>query len=200
MRMVLTGRSRLRTRIRRAGCATIEPMSTEERDPTNGDRRLDRGEFDTFLEGLDYPMFVVTAAVDGERAGCLVGFTSQVSIDPPRMLVCLSARNRTYRIAREAAVLAVHVLDRDEHDLAALFGGTSGDDTDTFARCTWRPGPSGVPLLEACPRRVVGRVLGQHPFGDHVGFLLEPSRVDVRSTADGLSYDEVQDVEPGHPA
>lgn len=31
---------------------------------------------------LDYPMFVVTVAAGGERAGCLVGFATQCSIDP----------------------------------------------------------------------------------------------------------------------
>jgi flavin reductase (DIM6/NTAB) family NADH-FMN oxidoreductase RutF len=174
-------------------------MSTETREPSGG-HRLDPSEFDAFVEGLDYPMFVVTTAAGEERAGCLVGFASQVSIDPPRMLVCLSIENRTYRVAREAKVLAVHVLDPDEHELAELFGGTSGDDTDKFARCSWRPGPSGVPLLEACPRRIVGRILDQAPFGDHVGFLLEPRRVEVRRMGEGLSYEEVQDLEPGHPA
>ena len=175
-------------------------MSTASSEPSGGTGRLDTDEFDAFVEGLDYPMFVVTAAAGDERAGCLVGFTSQVSIDPPRMLVCLSVQNRTYRVARRADVLAVHVLHPDEHELAELFGGTSGDDIDKFARCSWRAGPSGVPLLEACPRRIVGRVLEQDPFGDHVGFLLEPSRVEVLSTGEGLSYEEVQDLEPGHPA
>ena len=39
---------------------------------------------------LDYPMFIVTCADERERAGCLVGFATQCSIDPPRFLVCLS--------------------------------------------------------------------------------------------------------------
>ena len=71
---------------------------------------------DEFVAGFDYPMFVVTA-VDpgtGARAGCLVGFATQTSIEPFRFLVCLSRRNRTYRVARAATVLAVHVLDRPE--------------------------------------------------------------------------------------
>ena len=54
-------------------------------------------------------MFIVTAAFDWERAGCLVGFTSQVSISPPRMLICLSTQNHTYRLARLADMLALHV-------------------------------------------------------------------------------------------
>jgi flavin reductase (DIM6/NTAB) family NADH-FMN oxidoreductase RutF len=47
--------------------------------------------FEKLVSLLDYPMYVVTTRVDDESAGCLVGFTSQVSIGPPRFLVGLSA-------------------------------------------------------------------------------------------------------------
>ena len=59
---------------------------------------------DDFVAGLDYPVFVVTAASGDERDGCLVGFSTQTSIDPPRLLVCLSKANRTTRIARTSQV------------------------------------------------------------------------------------------------
>jgi flavin reductase (DIM6/NTAB) family NADH-FMN oxidoreductase RutF len=159
---------------------------------------VDTTEFDRFVEGLDYPMFVVTTAHEGRRAGCLVGFATQASIDPPRMLVCLSTTNHTYRLARGAGLLAVHVLDPAQEDLADLFGGVTGDDVDKFARCRWIAGPNGVPLLEDCPRKLVGRVLEQHPYGDHVGFLLDPVDLEVNGTGAGLSFDQVEDLEPGH--
>ncbi len=167
-------------------------------DPTR--EHLHTSEFDDFVDGLDYPMFIVTTASDGQQAGCLVGFTSQVSIDPPRMLVCLSVRNHTYRVAKHADMLAVHVLGPDQRDLAELFGETSGDDVDKFARCSWRPGPRNVPLLEDCPRRIVGRVLSRDSFGDHVGFLLEPTGIEVNSTGASLSYQQVDELQAGHPA
>ncbi|XRQ16232.1 flavin reductase family protein, partial [Actinomadura welshii] len=130
---------------------------------------------DRFVDGFDYPVFVVTTADPGTgtRAGCLVGFATQTSIEPFRFLVCLSRRNHTYRTAEAASVLAVHVLGRDEpqRELAALFGGETGDDTDKFARCSWRPGPEGVPLLTGAPRHLVGRILERVPLGDHIGFL-----------------------------
>lgn len=167
---------------------------------TSRDEKLDTAQFDAFVEGLDYPMFVVTAARGGERSGCLVGFATQASIDPPLMLVCLSTVNHTYAVARDAGVLAVHVLAPDQHDLAELFGSETGDEVDKFAECGWRPGPDDVPLLEDCPRLMVGRVLSQHPFGDHVGFLLEPVEVGASGQEPGISLEDVDDVEPGHPA
>jgi flavin reductase (DIM6/NTAB) family NADH-FMN oxidoreductase RutF len=159
--------------------------------------------FTELVAQLDYPMYVVTAAAHGERAGCLVGFGTQTSIHPARFLACISRKNHTLRVASEAEVLAVHFL-RDEpaeRELAELFGGETGDETDKFARSTWREGPSGVPLLEGIPNRFVGRVLGQLDLGDHVGFLLDPIADEERD--DGLAelgYQEAKGIKPGHPA
>ena len=98
--------------------------------------------FEGIVGDLEYPMFIVTArADDGEPLGCLVGFTTQSSIDPPRFIACLSHNNRTYRRGRDAAVLGVHAVPADAADLAELFGGETGDEVDKFARCAWHEGP-----------------------------------------------------------
>lgn len=157
-------------------------------------------EFNDFVAGLDYPMFIVTTAAGGHRAGCLVGFTTQSSIDPPRLLVCLSVENHTYQVAQQAGLLAIHVLDPAQQELAELFGGETGDEVDKFDRCHWTDGPGGVPLLEDCPRRLVGRILERHPLGDHTGFLLEPVSLEVEGTGPGLTFEQAKDIDAGHPA
>jgi flavin reductase (DIM6/NTAB) family NADH-FMN oxidoreductase RutF len=161
---------------------------------------LTSGQFSEFVDGLDTPLYVVTTTDGTELSGCLVGFATQTSIDPPRMLVCLSEQNHTLRVALGAQLLAVHRLDEDEHGLAELFGGETGDRTDKFARCTWRPGPGGLPLLEDTTH-VVGRILEHRSLGDHVGFLLEPVAAGGREPGpDPLTLRDVADVEPGHRA
>lgn len=152
------------------------------------------------VEGLDYPMFVVTTAQGDERAGCLVGFATQASLDPPRMLVCISVENHTERVAERASSLAVHVLNPDQHHLAELFGATTGDDLDKFARCAWRPGPGGEPLLSDAPRWMVGHILERRSFGDHVGYLLEPTASGGGGDTRALSFQQVRRLPPGHPA
>ncbi len=157
-------------------------------------------EFGAFVEGLDYPMFVVTTEHAGERSGCLVGFATQVSIDPPRMLVCISEKNHTHRLARHAEHVAVHVLSPGQHDLASLFGEETGDEVDKLARCSWHAGPGGAPVLDEAARHLVGRVLSRTPLGDHLGLLLEPVATGVSERPVAFRLSDARDLEPGHDA
>jgi flavin reductase (DIM6/NTAB) family NADH-FMN oxidoreductase RutF len=159
--------------------------------------------FPSLMTELDYPMFVVTACADGERSGCLVGFTTQTSIHPARFLACISEKNHTYRVAMRASVLAVHLLSRSdrERELASLFGSETGDEVDKFAGVAWHPGVDGVPLLDDLPNRFVGRVVDRVVLGDHTGFLLAPLEAEKgEELGDRLGFQDVKGVEPGHPA
>jgi flavin reductase (DIM6/NTAB) family NADH-FMN oxidoreductase RutF len=157
--------------------------------------------FHRLVAGIDYPMYIVTTAAGDERAGCLVGFTTQCSIDPARMLVCLSVRNRTFRVARGARVLAVHFLSHRHLELAKLFGEETGDDVDKFSRCEWAPGPDGVPVLTGVKGWVAGRVLTTMDAGDHTAFLLEPMAAEAGDDRElQLSFQQVQEFHPGHEA
>ncbi len=154
--------------------------------------------FNLLVGDLDYPMFIVTACADGERAGCLIGFATQASIDPSRFLACLSHQNRTYRVGVRAELLAVHFVPEEAEELAELFGGATGDDVDKFERCAWRPGPNGTPLLDGCPNRFVGRVLERMDAGDHDAFLLEPVFAERGTDAEEFSFHRAKRIEPGH--
>jgi flavin reductase (DIM6/NTAB) family NADH-FMN oxidoreductase RutF len=148
------------------------------------------------------PVFVVTAAARGEGDGCLVGFATQCSIDPPRHLVCLSKQNRTYELAVDGDALAVHVLHRShlELGLARLFGEDTGHEIDKLDRCEWRAGPHGVPVLDGCDW-FGGPIVQRFDTGDHEAFVIDV--VDGRGERldePCLSYADVEDLDAGHPA
>ena len=159
-----------------------------------------RGTFGKLVGELDYPMFIVTARAGDERAGCLVGFCTQSSIDPPSFLVCLSRKNRTFRVARSSTWLAVHFVPRRAEALAQLFGGHSGDDVDKFAHCAWEAGPGGLPILQECGNWFVGRILQRLDLGDHGGFLLEPVAAHWEGSESHFEFHRAKRMEPGHPA
>ena len=155
--------------------------------------------FADLMAKLDQSMVIVTTSAGDERSGCLVGFHSQSSIDPPRYVLWISRANHTHAVATRASVFGVHAVPADRHDLAELFGGATGDDIDKLERCEWTPGPEGVPLLDRCPDRFVGRrIAWMDADGDHSGVVLEP--IDVQTGGDGpwLRLADVIDIDAGH--
>jgi flavin reductase (DIM6/NTAB) family NADH-FMN oxidoreductase RutF len=155
--------------------------------------------FQAMVGELDYPMVVVTAAAAARASGCLVGFHTQCSIEPPRFLVCLSRQNHTFGVAARSAHLAVHFLDRADHALAVLFGERTGDEFDKFAACAWRE-ERGVPVLTDARAWFLGRVLDRLRLGDHVGHLLEPVAGQLTGELHQLAFQQVKTMTPGHPA
>jgi flavin reductase (DIM6/NTAB) family NADH-FMN oxidoreductase RutF len=156
--------------------------------------------FQRLVAQLDYPMFIATVAAGDERAGCLIGFATQCSIHPARFLAGISDKNRTFRVARGAASMAIHLVPESAAELAELFGGETGDEVDKFERSAWRPGPDGVPLLDDCPNRFVGRILERIDFGDHVGVVLEPFFAEEDEQSGQLGFHRAKRIEPGHEA
>jgi flavin reductase (DIM6/NTAB) family NADH-FMN oxidoreductase RutF len=156
---------------------------------------------DAFIGRLDPDMYVVTAVAGGERAGCLVGFASQCSLRPVRFVVWLSELNRTFRVARNAEVLAVHLLAREQHGLAERFGGQTGDRTDKFEGVRLREAYGGAVVLEDAPAWFVGRIVTRAGGGDHIGFVLDPVEWGGDEAYDGplLRLSGAHTIDPGHP-
>ncbi|MBF6428598.1 flavin reductase [Nocardia cyriacigeorgica] len=159
--------------------------------------------FDAVIAAADSPVWIVTTVAGGRRVGCLVGFACQVSIDPRRFLVAVSKNNHTYRIARNADYLAVHLLTGDQFDLARLFATTTGESTDKFAQCAWSGGPHGLPILDGAAGWFAGRIIARSDLGDHVGHLLEPITAAApppTAATSALHLGAVADLSPGHEA
>jgi flavin reductase (DIM6/NTAB) family NADH-FMN oxidoreductase RutF len=157
--------------------------------------------FDDLMTRSDSAMLIVTTTDGRERAGCLVGFHSQSGIEPSSLCVWLSKANHTFRVAVFAPTLAVHFPTVDDTDVAETFGTLTGDHDDKFARWPWTPGPDGVPLLDRCPNRVIGRkaaVLDTR--SDHVCFVLDPVESQFPDRRPPLRLSHVLHLQPGHEA
>ncbi len=158
--------------------------------------------FEQIAATLSSPMIIVTTRAGDEVDGCLVGFSTQCSIDPTRYLVCLSKRNNTYRIALAASTLVVHMLHDDDDDraLARLFGEETGREVDKISACGCVAGPDGVPVLTTCDW-FAGKIVDRVDLGDHVGFVLDVTGGETcRTDEPWLGFAAVRDLDAGNPA
>ena len=160
---------------------------------------MSRDVFTSIMSSLDNPLIVVTTAEGHERAGCLVGFHAQSSIDPDRYCVWLSKANHTYRVGLRATHLAIHFLSSDDLALARRFGTLTGDETDKFAGLRVSPGPGGVPVLEDCPHRlIIRRLVLLDEGGDHVCLTGEPLVAESSGPFEPLRLSQARHLTPGH--
>ena len=182
------------------------PTDRRERVP-GGPVRKHHGEvieepFDGLMSMLDSPVFVVTTQADGQPSGCVVAFATQTSVQPPSFMLGMPWESRTHQVASRSEYLAVHVLPRRQQALAELFGRQTVDGADTFAHCSWRAGPAGMPILDDAAAWFVARTVSRSEVGDHVAYLLEPVAAWAPEEAEELLYlsDLDGDLDPGQEA
>ena len=154
---------------------------------------------DDLMGSVDSPLIVVTTSAEGERAGCLIGFHSQASIDPEHYCFWLSKANHTYRVALRADHFAVHFLTTADHGLARHFGSRSGSEADKFTGLDLTVTEDGVPLLTALPNRlIVERITMLDDGGDHVCLTARVASVEVAGVFTALRQSQLGDLTPGH--
>jgi flavin reductase (DIM6/NTAB) family NADH-FMN oxidoreductase RutF len=154
-----------------------------------------------YLALIDYPYYVVTVrSPDAEMSGCLAGFVTQCSIDPPNFLVCVSKVNHTFGVAERSSGMGLHLLGEDQVDFARLFGEETGDLVDKFASVDWRLGSTGAPLLVEAAVSLEGQILGHFSVGDHEAFLMRAVRSVAGDHPGLLMFRNAPPLHPGHPA
>jgi flavin reductase (DIM6/NTAB) family NADH-FMN oxidoreductase RutF len=161
---------------------------------------FDDSAFHDLVSGMDYPMFLVTAQAGAEMAGCLVGFVTQASIAPPRLLVMLSKANHTFRVAAASSMLGIHFLSADNRELARIFGELTGDDTDKFIGLDFFSGRGGTPVVRGTRGWIIGSVTSTSDCGDHVAYLVDVVEAGLDTPGPQLGFAQVRHFHPGHPA
>jgi flavin reductase (DIM6/NTAB) family NADH-FMN oxidoreductase RutF len=159
------------------------------------------GDLAPFFERVDYPYYLLTVrASDGEMSGCLAGFVTQCSIDPPNFIACISVLNHTHGVAVRSRAMGLHLVGEDQLDTARLFGEETGDVLDKFAEVDWRIGTTGAPLLADVLLGLEGSILGHFTVGDHEAFLVRAVRAVAGPGRGLLTHRMSPGLHPGHPS
>jgi flavin reductase (DIM6/NTAB) family NADH-FMN oxidoreductase RutF len=154
-----------------------------------------------FFARVDYPYYVLTVrAPDQEMSGCLAGFVTQCSIDPPNFIACISRLNHTLGVAVRATAIGLHLLGDDQIGLARLFAEQTGDVVDKFAGVDWRLGTTGAPLLTEVAVALEGTILGHFSVGDHEAFVVRATRAVAGAGHGLLTHRTSPPFRPAHPA
>ena len=107
---------------------------------------IDPRAFREALGGFASGVVVVSGMSDGEPMGLTCQAFTSLSIDPPLVAFC------------------ANVLADGQREVSDLFGRRRDD---KFQQVSWRPGLTGMPLIEGAAVHIECEIEDVHPGGDH---------------------------------
>ncbi|GAA3231151.1 hypothetical protein GCM10017691_24810 [Pseudonocardia petroleophila] len=97
-----------------------------------------------------------------------LGFTCQsfssLSLEPPLVSFAPSRTSTTWPRIREVGAFCVNVLAADHQELSSGFARSG---VDKFAGVSWRPAPSGAPVLDGVSAWIDCALRDEFDGGDH---------------------------------
>ena len=127
---------------------------------------IDSDDFRRVLGHYPTGVCVVTGLEeDGQPGGLTIGSFTSVSLDPPLVAFLPDKRSNSWRRLREQGRFCVNVLAADQEDICRAFASKT---QEKFAAVTWRPGPSGSPILAGVTGWIDCKIDAVHDAGDHV--------------------------------
>ncbi len=90
---------------------------------------------------------IVTSINNGARVGITASSLSSVSLEPPRILICLAKRLFTHQVILESKAFAVNILAADQQEWGMRFAGMLPEDGDRFFDIETFTAETGSPLL-----------------------------------------------------
>lgn len=136
-----------------------------------------RGKIIEATANLSYGIYVLTTMKGDEKHGMIASWVSQVSHDPPLIMVAVRQNRRVHPIVKEAGAFALHVLDRDERRIIAQFKMPTPAQRFEGLECITLE--TGCPILKDTLAYMDCRLRSAYDTGDHTLFIGEVLAADV---------------------
>src|SRR3712207_6627005 len=76
---------------------------------------------------------IVTTTYNGERSGITVSSLTSLSLEPPRILICVAKRLHTHNLIKASQSFAVNILSAEQQEWGIRFAGKVPEGEDRFA-------------------------------------------------------------------
>jgi flavin reductase (DIM6/NTAB) family NADH-FMN oxidoreductase RutF len=129
---------------------------------------------------MSYGIYILTSFYRKERGGMVASWVSQVSYDPPMVMVAVHPKRFSHHLIDQSGYFALHLLSRNQTDLIDCFKGP--DPAAKFASIPWSRGKTHCPVLASCLAYMECEVKARYSPGNHTLFIGEV--IDAHSFSD----------------
>lgn len=121
------------------------------------------------LGKITYGLYVLTAKKGEEINGMIASWVSQVSYDPPLVMVGVRKNRYTHKMIEETGIFALHVLAKEDINLVSRFKWP--DPKKKFEGLKWTTKTTGAPILEQTLAYMDCKLTDTVNTGDHTLFI-----------------------------
>ncbi len=138
------------------------------------------------LRLLTNGMYVLTSrGSNGQLGAATVTWASQASFKPPLLMVAIRKGSNVFQCLRESRVAALHVLAKNQRDVAQKFFSAPRSSGATLNGEPFFEGKTSAPILKNLPAYIECRVLDiREEYGDHAIVILEVVEVELTDRLD----------------
>jgi flavin reductase (DIM6/NTAB) family NADH-FMN oxidoreductase RutF len=118
------------------------------------------------LRLFTYGLYAITTGDEAQWNAFTANWISQVSFEPPLVVVSVENTSVSLPIIRRTGHFAVNVYSADQRELSGQLGKSLAKHPDKLANVRRGTGESGCPVLQEAEAWVECRVEGELPAGD----------------------------------
>lgn len=126
----------------------------------------------------------------GANNALAVGFCSNISLNPPKVMVGIIPANYSYHMIKDTGCFVVNLCTTEQREMFYYLGSHHGSDEDKLAAIGAKVSDGikvNAPLLDDCPVNIECTVEDVYPAGDHDMFV---ARVEyVHAVSDIVNVD-----------
>ena len=148
---------------------------------------------------MNYGLYIISSK-DGEgAAGCVVNTLTQVTAEPPKVMLAIHKDNRTTQAILNSGVFAATLLTQDAPmELIGRFGFQSSREVDKFQGYEVKEDKNGLPwLTRQMAARFSCRVVDRMDAGTHYLFLAQVEEAETLSQDEPMTYSYYHAVKNG---
>ncbi|GAC1445626.1 MAG: flavin reductase family protein [Chloroflexota bacterium] len=125
------------------------------------------------LRTFTYGLYVLGVAHGEDRNLATVNWVTQVSFDPPLLVVSVEEDSHSIELIRETGVFALSVLSQDQREQAGALGKRWKLRPTKIEGVEYHLGTTGCPILDAALGAIECRVTSSVSAGDSTVFVAE---------------------------
>lgn len=140
------------------------------------------------LRSLAKAVAVITCQHGGQRYAMTATAISELSLDPPSMLICVNKLATFHQPLSQGADFCINILRAEQADISSLCSGKVKGES-RFEVGSWHESPTGMPYLQDAQANIFCRNVAKDiQYGTHGIFIGEVEDVLRRELTNPLVY------------